>query len=152
MQPQQMFGLPYERAIQFREVLEARNQTFTEFITEAVRAAVAAGQITPDVPGFYINPETSDETHGFVIGFADLSKTFIPRQIVQELANTLRKAANMEKRFHETQNDIYFRVARQSKGVRLTVPANSMTRKYNVDLVEDIAAQIDRALEPKEKK
>ncbi|MDH7785179.1 hypothetical protein QBD01_001179 [Ochrobactrum sp. 19YEA23] len=147
MQPQQMFGLPYERAIQFRDVLEARNQTFADFVTEVIRSAVAITQISPDVPEFHIRPEIPGEARGFVIGFADLPKTFMPREIAAGLADTLRQAANLKERFRETQGDTYYRVARQSKGVRVTIPANSMTRKYNADLAEDIAAQIDRALD-----
>jgi len=147
MQPQQMFGLPYERAIQFRDVLEARNQTFAEFATGVIRAAANTGEISPDVPEFYISPEISGDTKGFILGFADLARTFVPREVAQELAATLRKAADFNERFRETQSGVYWRVARQSKGIRVTLPANSMTRKYSADLAQDIAAQIDRALD-----
>lgn len=149
MQPQQMFGLPYERGKQFRDFLDARDQSFAEFVTGVIRAAAAADEDSTilDVPEFHIKPEIAGEAHGFVIGFADLPKTFMPREIVAELADILRQAANLKERFRETQGDTYFRVARQSKGVRVTIPANSMTRKYSADLAQDIAAQIDRALD-----
>lgn len=150
MQPSQTFILPYERAAQLRMILEAKQKSFSDYISDLIHTEIAAGHLSPEVPEVHIKAESvindNKTIKGLLIGFADLQPAFLPKETALKLSAALKAAADQTTRFVETQEDGLFRVARQSKGVRVTLPLNNQTRKYNASLTKDIATQIDSVL------
>ncbi|NKB83082.1 hypothetical protein HED51_02990 [Ochrobactrum grignonense] len=69
------------------------------------------------------------------------------REIAEQLSDAIFSAATSQDKFQDMQIDRHFVVSRKTSGVRVTIPANGMTRSYNRDLAIDIAKQIDRAID-----
>ncbi len=143
MQKPYMIQLPYERGEQMKAILAAKETTVVAYLSDLIRREIAAGTIPDGIPDFEIKASGD----GFLLGFSDGLKERMSRENTKKLADTIYEAATADKKFSETQIDRHFVVARAAGSVKVTIPANGITRRFNSDIAEDLARQIDRALD-----
>jgi len=143
MQKPFMIQMPYERGVQLKKILKAKDTTIVAYLSDLIRSEIKAGVISDGVPDF----EIRSSGDSFLIGFADEPRERMSRERTKQLADTIYLAATADKKFSETRIDRHFVVARAAGSVKVTIPANGLTRRFNSDLAEDLARQIDRALD-----
>ena len=143
-----MLKLPDERGVQLHRIAEAKNTTIGDLIADYIRAEVAAGTITSEVPGIEVT-KTGPE---IVVKARDGFEVKIPLGEGPTLADLLRESGELtpsdperKARWLEGLGALTgVKVKRMGAGVRLVSPITGKEYPLASGVAADLAAEIER--------